>query len=103
LAGLDGIKRKLEPSYYVETNVYEMNEGERSKARIETLPGSLGEALEELKKDRVVKEALGGAYKNFIAYKEREWSEYVAYLEGRELPLETKKVTKWELERYFYV
>ncbi|GAB6136409.1 hypothetical protein JCM16307_19580 [Thermococcus prieurii] len=103
LAGLDGIKRKLEPSYYVETNVYEMGEEERSKAGIETLPGSLGEALEELKKDRVVREALGEAYENFIAYKEREWSEYVTYLESRELPLETKKVTEWELERYFYV
>ncbi|CAI1492503.1 Glutamine synthetase [Thermococcus nautili] len=103
LAGLDGIKRKLEPEAYVETNVYEMGEAERSKAGIETLPGSLGEALEELKKDKVVREALGEAYENFIAYKEREWSEYVAYLESRELPLETKKVTEWELERYFYV
>ncbi|WP_297469999.1 type I glutamate--ammonia ligase [Thermococcus sp.] len=103
LAGLDGIKRKLEPEAYVETNVYEMSEEERSKAGIETLPGSLGEALEELKRDKVVREALGGAYENFIKYKEKEWSEYVAYLESKELPLETKKVTEWELERYFYV
>ncbi|MEO2151947.1 MAG: glutamine synthetase, partial [Thermococcus sp.] len=103
LSGLDGIKRKLEPEAYVETNVYEMNEEERSKAEIETLPGSLGEALEELKKDRVVREALGDAYKNFIAYKEREWEEYVTYLEANGLPVETKKVTEWELERYFYV
>ncbi|WP_297548471.1 type I glutamate--ammonia ligase [Thermococcus sp.] len=103
LAGLDGIKRKLEPEAYVETNVYEMSEEERSKAGIETLPGSLGEALEELKRDKVVREALGGAYENFIKYKEKEWNEYVAYLESKELPLETKKVTEWELERYFYV
>ncbi|NJE03918.1 type I glutamate--ammonia ligase [Thermococcus sp. MV11] len=103
MAGLDGIKRKLEPEAYVETNVYEMSDEERSKAGIETLPGSLGEALEELKKDRVVREALGGAYKNFIAYKEREWEEYVTYLKAKELPLETKKVTEWELERYFHV
>ncbi|AFL95113.1 glutamine synthetase [Thermococcus cleftensis] len=103
MAGLDGIKRKLEPEAYVETNVYEMSDEERSKAGIETLPGSLGEALEELKKDKVVREALGGAYKNFIAYKEREWEEYVTYLKAKELPLETKKVTEWELERYFHV
>ncbi len=103
LAGLDGIKRKLEPEAYVETNGKEMSEEERSKAGIETLPGSLGEALEELKRDKVVREALGGAYENFIKYKEKEWNEYVAYLESKELPLETKKVTEWELERYFYV
>ncbi|WP_297479937.1 type I glutamate--ammonia ligase [Thermococcus sp.] len=103
LAGLDGIKRKLEPEAYVETNVYEMSEEDRSKAGIETLPGSLGEALEELKRDKVVREALGEAYENFIKYKEKEWSEYVAYLESKELPIETKKVTEWELERYFYV
>ncbi|WP_297064182.1 type I glutamate--ammonia ligase [Thermococcus sp.] len=103
LAGLDGIKRKLEPEAYVETNVYEMSEEDRSKAGIETLPGSLREALEELKRDKVVREALGEAYENFIKYKEKEWSEYVAYLESKELPIETKKVTEWELERYFYV
>ncbi len=103
IAGLDGIKRKLEPEAYVETNVYEMSEEERNKAGIETLPGSLGEALEELRRDKIIKEALAGAYENFIAYKEREWSEYVAYIESRELPLETKKVTEWELERYFYI
>ena len=103
MAGLDGIKRKIKPSAYVETNVYEMNEEQRVKAGIETLPGSLGEALEELKKDRIVRDALGKAYKNFISYKEREWEEYVEYLEARELPLDTKRVTEWELERYFYV
>ncbi|WP_456422957.1 type I glutamate--ammonia ligase [Thermococcus sp.] len=103
MAGLDGIKRKLEPSSYVETNVYEMSDEERSKAGIETLPGSLGEALEELKRDKVVREALSDAYKNFIAYKEGEWEEYVSYLEAKELPPDTKKVTEWELERYFYV
>ncbi|NJE86081.1 type I glutamate--ammonia ligase [Thermococcus sp. CX2] len=102
-AGLDGIKHKTEPSAYVEENVYEMSEAKRSKLGIETLPESLGEALEELKKDRIVREALGDAYKNFIRYKEREWEDYISYLEARELPLETKKVTEWELERYFYI
>jgi len=102
-AGLDGIKKKLEPEAYVETNVYEMDEEEMESRGIETLPGSLGEALDALKKDRVIQKALGSAYKNFLAYKEREWAEYVAYLEASELPTDIKKVTEWELERYFYV
>ncbi|ASJ01346.1 type I glutamate--ammonia ligase [Thermococcus gorgonarius] len=103
MAGLDGIKRKLEPEAYVETNVYEMSEEDREKLGIETLPGSLGEALEELKKDKVVKTALGDAYQNFMKYKEAEWEAYTEYLESKGLPEDTKNVTEWELERYFYV
>ncbi len=103
MAGLDGIKKKLEPEAYVETNVYEMDGAERMRMGIDTLPGSLGEALEELKRDRVVREALGGAYENFIEYKEKEWNAYLEYLESKDLPENTKKVTEWELERYFHV
>ncbi|WP_048149834.1 type I glutamate--ammonia ligase [Palaeococcus ferrophilus] len=103
MAGLDGIRRKLEPPEPVEGNLYEMDEKEREELGVGTLPVSLGEALMELKKDRVVSGALGGAFKNFVAYKEAEWKAYTAYLESRELPLETKKVTEWELERYFYL
>ena len=103
LAGLNGIKKKLEPSSYVETNVYEMSDEERSKAGIETLPGSLEGALEELRKDKVVREALGEAYDNFMAHKEKEWQAYLEYLEAENLPENTKKVTEWELERYFHV
>ncbi|WP_188201338.1 type I glutamate--ammonia ligase [Thermococcus camini] len=103
MAGLDGIKRRLEPEAYTEANVYEMSSEERARLGIGTLPGSLGEALDELKRDRVVREALGGAYGNFVEYKEREWEDYLEYLASRDIPMETKKVTEWELERYFHV
>ncbi|WP_148883012.1 type I glutamate--ammonia ligase [Thermococcus aciditolerans] len=103
MAGLDGIKRRLEPEAYTEANVYEMEDSERAGLGIGTLPGSLGEALDELKRDRVVREALGGAYRNFVEYKEREWEDYLEYLASRDIPQETKKVTEWELERYFHV
>ncbi|ASJ11520.1 type I glutamate--ammonia ligase [Thermococcus thioreducens] len=103
MAGLDGIRRKIEPDAYVEENVYEMGDSKRKSLGIDTLPESLGEALEELKKDGVVREALGGAYRNFIAYKEREWEGYLEYLGAKGLPEDTKKVTEWELERYFHV
>jgi len=103
MAGLDGIKRKLEPSSYVETNVYEMSEAERDRLGIETLPKSLEEALEELRRDKVVRNALGGAYENFIEYKEKEWEEYIQYLSSKGIPEDTIKVTEWELERYFFI
>ena len=103
MAGLDGIKHKVEPFAYVEENVYEMDEGKRKELGIDTLPGSLGEALDELEKDKVVREALGEAYKNFIEYKRKEWESYLEYLEAKHLPKDTKRVTEWELERYFFI
>lgn len=103
MAGLDGIRRKIEPTAYVEENVYEMDDSRRESMGVETLPGSLGEALEELKEDRVVRKAIGKAYRNFIGYKEREWEAYLGYLKAEGLPEDTRKVTGWELERYFHV
>ncbi|WP_297091092.1 type I glutamate--ammonia ligase [Thermococcus sp.] len=103
MAGLDGIKRKIEPEAYVEENVYEMDDSKRESMGIDTLPESLGEALEELKRDKVVRGALGGAYRNFLAYKELEWERYLEYLGAKGLPEDTKEVTEWELERYFHV
>ncbi|ASJ10251.1 glutamine synthetase [Thermococcus sp. P6] len=103
MAGLDGIRRKLEPESYVEENVYEMEGSRRKELGIETLPGSLGEALEELKKDKTVRESLRGAYRNFVEYKEREWEGYLEYLKDQRLPEDTLDVTEWELRRYFNV
>jgi len=102
-AGLDGIRHRTEPGAYAETNVYEMDEAERESHGIETLPESLGEALDALRKDRVVRGALGGAYESFIRYKDAEWESYVEYIESKGLPASTIKVTEWELERYFHI
>lgn len=53
MAGLDGIKKKLDPGKLgfgpFDVNVFEMTRKERS--RIKALPGSLSEALRELEKD----------------------------------------------------
>ncbi len=102
-AGMDGIEKGIEPYAYVEENVYEMSDKTREELGIGTLPESLGEALEELKKDSVIKSALGKAYKNFISYKEKEWKAYLEYVGAKGIPEDTKEVTEWELERYFYV
>jgi glutamine synthetase len=49
MAGLDGIKRKIDPGEAVTENIYQMSK-ERS-AKIRKLPGSLDEALVELESD----------------------------------------------------
>lgn len=88
-AGLDGVKRKLAAPDPVEENLYAFDESELAKRQIRTLPGSLGEAIEELKADELVHEALGAhVYERFVEAKTIEWNDYRTY------------VSPWELERY---
>ena len=60
--------------------------------QLQTLPGSLGEALEELQKDTLVQDALGPhVYERFLEAKTMEWDGY------------RLQVSQWELERYLPV
>ena len=49
MAGLDGIKRKIQPPEPVDKDIYELEGAE--KAHIKSVPGSLAEALDALEKD----------------------------------------------------
>ncbi|MHB8618117.1 MAG: type I glutamate--ammonia ligase [Chloroflexota bacterium] len=88
-AGLDGIKNEMEPPAAVEENLYHFDEFQRAQRNVGTLPGSLGEALDELERDEVVRQALGDhVYDRFLEAKRAEWNDYRA------------QVSTWELERY---
>jgi len=88
-AGLDGVKRQLPVPRPIEEDLYHFDDEMMAKHAIATLPGSLGEALEEMKRDEVVRDALGEhVYQWFLEAKQMEWDEY------------RKQVTPWELERY---
>jgi glutamine synthetase len=50
-AGLDGIKKKIEPGNPVNENIYKMPDSARRSLGIKSLPGSLKESLEALKSD----------------------------------------------------
>jgi glutamine synthetase len=85
-AGLDGIKRELMPPAAAEEDLYHIDPRSRS---LTTLPGSLGEALEELQRDELVQDALGPhIFERFIEAKQQEWNEYRLH------------VSQWELDRY---
>ncbi|MFD1928594.1 type I glutamate--ammonia ligase [Sporosarcina siberiensis] len=76
-AGLDGIKRELEPPNPVDRNIYELNPSELIELGIGTLPTDLDHALIALGKDTVIQEALGKhIYSNFMAEKKSEWDQY---------------------------
>ncbi len=89
LAGLDGVQNKIVPPNPVASNIYKLSYDERIEQHIPSLPGSLYEALEELKKSEVAKAALGEhIFGEFIKAKTREWDEY------------RTDVTPWEHDRY---
>ena len=50
-AGLDGIKRKLQPPKSVNTNIFDMTEKEKQERNIEDLPSNLSEAISAFEKD----------------------------------------------------
>ena len=52
LAGLDGIKRKIEPPAPVDENIYKLTPARRKELGVRELPGSLAEALDCLASDR---------------------------------------------------
>jgi glutamine synthetase len=88
-AGLDGIKNKLEAPKETDRNIYIMDEAELEAAGIEQLPASLKEALEELKGNPVIREALGEhAFSHFVEAKEIEWDMF------------RTQVHPWEREQY---
>ncbi|MFC4766413.1 type I glutamate--ammonia ligase [Effusibacillus consociatus] len=73
-AGLDGIKNELPLPDAVNRNIYVMNEVERERIGIRSLPGSLKEAVDELLADDVIRSALGEhAVTHFVEAKLIEW------------------------------
>ena len=83
----DGISNDLDPGEPEERNIYEAMEAGKA---VKKLPMSLGDALEELKNDDVIRSAMPDEmYKVFQHYKNDEWEKYMA------------TVTNWDLETYW--
>jgi glutamine synthetase len=88
-SGLDGIKNSITPPEPVNGNIYHMDRDHRHEMGIDSLPGSLFDALKCLAADDVVKEALGGhIFNRFTEAAMIEWNDY------------RMRVTQWEIEKY---
>jgi glutamine synthetase len=85
-AGLRGIEHEYELPPESANDIYSMTEAERADAGISPLPESLTEALGEMQRSDLVREALGEhLFEWFIANKRAEWNEHRTYVTGLEL------------------
>ena len=90
-AGLDGVERQLDPGAPVNKNIFEMSQREKRRLRIKNIPENLGDALDALEKDKVVRDALGDHIaSHFVSAKRKEWADYLAH------------VHPWEQDRYLH-
>ncbi|NOZ82748.1 MAG: type I glutamate--ammonia ligase [Euryarchaeota archaeon] len=88
-AGLDGIKKKIEPGEPLRADMYELSPEEKQKYGIGELPTTLRDALDHLTTDEVLQRALGNhIYEAFVEIKTEEWNQYCLY------------VTPWEIMKY---
>jgi len=91
-AGIDGIVNQIDPGEPVSQNIYTMSEEKKISLGIESLPDTLGKALNELEKDEVVKSGLTDhILKNYLEAKREEWEIY------------RTQVHQWELDRYLTI
>lgn len=85
-AGMDGLANELEPPRAMEERDGTEPTDEREA---DPLPSTLGEAIDEMQWDPVVRSVLGETiYERFLAAKEREWAAY------------REHISLWELESY---
>ena len=91
-AGLDGMKKKTEPPAPLEEDLYSMGRRERTERNIQTLPASIAEAVDELGKDEVLKDALGPhVFSKLTEAQLKEWEDY------------SVRVSEWEVDKYFRI
>lgn len=89
-AGLDGINQELTcPAPLNNLNIWNLTEEERKEKGIESLPGSLAEAMHEFENNEVIKESLGSAICD--VFSRAKWAEVYEY---------RTRVTDWEISRY---
>lgn len=89
-AGMDGINQKMELVAPLNNiNVYDLCAQERKDLGIDVLPGSLIEAINELKSSKLMREAMGEAlYEKYLNSRLDEWEEY------------RMSISDWEVNRY---
>ncbi|MGD0644865.1 MAG: type I glutamate--ammonia ligase [Candidatus Bathyarchaeia archaeon] len=89
MAGLEGVKKKIEPGDPVDEDVYKLSSQKRKALGIKDLPTTLKDSLEELKSDEVLQRTLEShIFDAFIELKTNDRNQYCLY------------VSPWEIMKY---
>lgn len=91
MAGLDGIRNKIEPRHSIDRNIQKMTRQQREELKIDELPRTLKDAVDELEKDEFIQQVLGKDLVEKIIRARRK--EYQAY---------SMQVTDWEITNYLH-
>ena len=91
MAGLDGIRNKIEPRHSIDRNIQKMTRQQREELKIDELPRTLKDAVDELEKDEFIQQVLGKDLAEKIIRARRK--EYQAY---------SMQVTDWEITNYLH-
>ena len=79
----------MTPPAEISDNIFAMSEAVRKQNGIDSLPGSLQEAIGELERDELLVKVLGEhIFTQYVSGKKAEWDEY------------RTQVSTWELKRY---
>ncbi|WP_407271493.1 type I glutamate--ammonia ligase [Radiobacillus sp. PE A8.2] len=88
-AGLDGIENQLEAPKAVDRNIYVMDKVEREANGVQDLPATLYDAVQQLKSNDIIVDALGEhIFEHFVEAKEIEWDMF------------RTQVHPWERDQY---
>ncbi|HRA47652.1 MAG TPA: glutamine synthetase family protein [Thermomicrobiales bacterium] len=88
-AGLHGIEENLPLPEPVEENLYLFTDEDLDRRNIPTLPASLGEAIQEMEKDEVIRDALGDhVFERLLEAQRTDWTAF------------RRHVSQWERDRY---
>jgi glutamine synthetase len=87
--GLHGIEENFPLPEPVEENLYHFTDEDLKRRNIPTLPATLGEAIQEMEKDEVIRDALGDhVFERLLEAQRTEWGEF------------RRHVSQWERDRY---
>jgi glutamine synthetase len=88
-AGLEGIREALDPGSPRTENMYMYTPAQLVKMGIQSLPRTLGEAIDAFARDPLSETVMGSLmYQSYIDFKTGEWQEYHNH------------VSDWEIQRY---
>ncbi len=91
MAGLDGIRNKIDPGAQVRDNINSISEEEAVRRGIEELPTDLFQACKEMKQDSLLRDLVGErVFEQIYDAKMAAWKTYDA------------QVTDWEIASYLY-